>query len=121
ELSFWKPSILKQSNTKLEEFMESEELKQYKHVIENLIKSKKHVLSADAEKVLAAMYPSSRGGFQDLYERLTSSYTFEIEIDGMIKTFTEPQMRSLRMHQDKDVRRRAMKILFDRYEQDQLV
>ncbi len=41
ELSFWKPSILKQSNTNLEEFMESEELKQYKHVIENLIKSKK--------------------------------------------------------------------------------
>ncbi len=121
ELSFWKPAILKQSDSKLKEFMESEELKDYKHVIENLLKSKKHVLSADAEKVLAAMYNSSRGGFQDLYQRLTSSYIFEIEIDGMIKTLTEPQMRSLRMHPDKDVRRRAMKILFDRYEKDQLV
>jgi len=121
ELSFSKPSILKQSEHKLIEFIESEELKDYRHVIEKLLKSKQHVLSEDAEKVLAAMYNSSRGGFQDLYQRLTSSYIFEIEVDGMIRTLTEPQMRSLRMHPDKDVRRRAMKILLDRYEKDQLV
>ncbi len=50
ELSFWKPSILKQSNTNLEEFMESEELKQYKHVIENLIKSKKSMCYQQMQK-----------------------------------------------------------------------
>ena len=121
ELSFWKPVLLKQSEQKLKEFMNSEDLKDYSHVIEKLIKSKHHVLSEDAEKVLAAMYNSSRGGFQDLYERLVNAYEFDIAIDGEIKKLTGPQVRALRRQPDKELRRRAMKEFFTRYDKDRLV
>lgn len=121
ESSFWKPVLLKQGEKKLEEFLASEILKDYTHVIEKLIKSKQHVLSEDAEKVLAAMYNSSRGGFEDLYERLVSSYEFELEIDGITQKLTDPQIRSLRTRPEARLRREAMKTFFSRYDQDKIV
>ncbi|MBL5981593.1 peptidase M3 [Petrotoga sp. 8T1HF07.NaAc.6.1] len=121
ESSFWKPRLLKQNEKKLNELMYAEELKDYTHVLQKLIKSKSHILSEDAEKVLAAMYNSSRGGFEELYGRLTSSYTFKLEIDGELKELTDPQVRSLRRKPDVNLRRQAMKEFFKKYDEDSLL
>ena len=48
-------------------------------------------------------------------------FEFEFELDGKKQTMNGSQLRSLRTHEDKDVRRRAMKTFFSRYEQDELI
>jgi oligoendopeptidase F len=121
ESSFWKPRLLKQSDGKLNQLMNDQELKDYTHVLERLVESKSHILSEDAEKVLAAMYNSSRGGFEELYGRLTSSYTFKLEIDGEVKELTDPQVRALRRKPDVKLRRQAMKEFFKKYDEDSLI
>jgi len=121
ESSFWKPRLLKQTEKKLNELMKAQELKDYTHVLENLIKSKNHILSEEAEKVFAAMYNSSRGGFQELYGRLTSSYTFKLEIGGEVKELTDPQIRAMRRKPDVALRHQAMKEFFKKYEEDNLI
>ncbi|KUK14981.1 MAG: Peptidase M3A and M3B thimet/oligopeptidase F, partial [Petrotoga mobilis] len=121
ESSFWKPRLLKQSDGKLNQLMNDQEFKDYTHVIERLVESKSHILSEDAEKVLAAMYNSSRGGFEELYGRLTSSYTFKLEIDGEVKELTDPQVRALRRKPDVKLRRQAMKEFFKKYDEDSLI
>ncbi|GAB6188954.1 M3 family oligoendopeptidase [Marinitoga arctica] len=121
ELSFWKPLLLSHPIEKLERWKNSEELKEYKHVMEKLIKEKPHVLSEDAEKVLSALQPAGRDAFDMLYEKLTSSYSFEIEIDGEIKKMTGPQIRALRQNPNKELRRKAMKMFFEKYHSDKIV
>ncbi|AEX84978.1 peptidase M3 [Marinitoga sp. 1135] len=121
ELSFWKPVLLSHSLEKLEELKNSPELEKYKHVLEVLIEEKPHVLSEDAEKALSALEPAGRRAFSKLYEKLVSSYTFEIEIDGELKTMTGAEIRSLRQHPDKDLRQKAMKMFFERYEKDKII
>lgn len=121
ELSFWKPVLLKQSEEKLKELMNSEELKDYKHVIEKLIQSKEHILSEEAERVISALDNSSRSAFGELYGRLTNSYEFQVTIDGQIKEMTGPQVRSLRMNPDKEIRKNAMNEFFNRYEKDKII
>ena len=42
-----------------------------------------------------------------LYDELSGSFQFTIEIDGETRTVTEEEIRTLRMHPSRDVRRRA--------------
>ncbi|BBE30801.1 oligoendopeptidase F [Tepiditoga spiralis] len=118
--SFWSPVLLKLSEEKLTELKESKELIQYKHVMEKLVDSKKHTLSEEAEKVMTALSSSSREAFGDLYGRLTNSYEFKFRIGEEVKTITGPQLRSMRLNPDPDIRSRAMKMFFERYEKDKI-
>ncbi|MCD6449721.1 MAG: M3 family oligoendopeptidase [Thermotogaceae bacterium] len=94
----------------------AEKLTDYRKVFERIIEEKKHILSEDAERILATFSNTRRYGVADLYEKITSSYIFEI--DG--KKMTGEQVRALRYHPDSQVRRKAMKIFFKKYEQDKL-
>lgn len=100
---------------KLRELAES--IPEYRHVLEKAIREKKHVLSEEAEKVLAALSVSRRDAVAELYEKMTASYTFEI--DG--KKMTGDEVRALRHSKDGDLRKRAMKVFFERYAQDKLI
>jgi len=120
-LSFWKTQLLKQDLKKLEEFRKSETLKNYRHTLDLLVKEKQHTLSEDAEKILKTMRITSRDSFGNLYDKLTSSYMFEFNVDGRVKELTGDQMRSLRLHKDKEIRRSAMKSFFERVQKDNLV
>lgn len=52
--SFIKPELLKMSQEKLNKFMENnEQLKLYKHYLDNIIRQKEHYLSEKEEKILA--------------------------------------------------------------------
>ncbi len=105
-------SLSKQTLEKL-----ASEIPEYRHVFEKVIMEKEHVLGEEAEKVMAALSISRRDAAAELYEKLTSSYVFEI--DG--KKMTGEQVRALRYSKDGDLRKRAMKIFFERYGQDSTV
>ncbi len=113
-LAIMKAKLAKISDETLSRW--SDDLQDYKKIFERIIEEKKHILPEDAEKVLAAFSNTRRNGLADLYEKITSSYIFEI--DG--KKMTGEQVRALRYDPNPQVRRKAMKIFFERYGQDKL-
>ncbi len=93
------------------------ELIEYSHFVEKIILNKKHTLSEDAEKVLAAFSNTRRDGVAELYEKMVSSYIFEI--DG--KKMTGEEVRALRYSKDGNLRKKAMEIFFNKYKEDSVV
>lgn len=54
-VSFYEPEVLALSDEKLQQYLDSEALKEYRFTLENLIREKEHTLSEKEEKILAGM------------------------------------------------------------------
>ena len=93
----------------------------YSHFISRVIDNRKHLLSKEAEQVLAATSVSRREAISKIHSRIESSYTFELEIDGELKTLNSEQMRALRRSPNSELRKRAMKMLLERFKEDSIV
>ncbi len=101
----------------LERLESLKKVENYSHVVERVIEEKDHILSKDAEQVMSALSVSRRDAAADTYEKLSASYTFEI--DG--KRMTSEEVRALRYQKNGNLRKRAMRIFFERYRKDKLV
>ena len=78
-------------------------------------------LSEKEEQVINLKDLNGSNAHQKLYGELTASFSFEFETDGETKTLNGDQLRAMRQHPDADVRQRAMKLFFSRYEDNTLV
>ncbi len=97
------------------------ELKDYQYPIYQSRKNAKYDLSEKEEQILILKDLTARQANQKLYDELTSSFQFEFELDGEVQQMNGSQLRALRLHANADVRRRAMKVFFDRYAANKLV
>lgn len=77
-------------------------------------------LSEKEEQLVNIKDLTGSRAFRKLYSELTSSFQFEFEIDGQLKKMNGSELRALRQHPDKDIRRKAMALFFSRYEETQL-
>lgn len=93
----------------------------YSHFISRVIDNRKHLLSKEAEQVLAATSVSRREAISKIHSRIESSYAFEIEIDGGLKTLNSEQMRALRRSTNSELRKRAMKMYLERFKEDSII
>lgn len=93
----------------------------YSHFISRVIDNRKHLLSKEAEQVLAATSVSRREAISKIHSRIESSYTFELEIDGELKTLNSEQMRALRRSTNSELRKRAMKMYLERFKEDSII
>ena len=92
---------------KLLTLSENSILKDYKNFFVRKAESIKYVLEEKTEFALNLKENSGVSAFNSLYEELTSSYIFEIEIDGQIRTLSEEEIRTLRMSPKEEVRKSA--------------
>ncbi len=120
-LSFWKPMMSEHNAAVLQTLMDHPQLTEYRHVLQLIVESKKHILKENEERLLSTFSNSSRKAFGNLYDAVTNAYEFQITLDGKEQTMTGPQIRSLRLHSDVSVRRDSMKIFFQRYANDKIV
>jgi oligoendopeptidase F len=117
--SFIVPTLLTHDIEELEKLMK--EVPEYAWVIERVLERKEHTLSAETEKVLAAKSVTGRNDLGDLYSKITSAYSFDMEIDNEKKTLNGSQVRNLRYSSNFEIRRTAMKTFFNRYKDDSTV
>jgi len=117
--SFISPALLQHSDEELQQIKETST--GYSWVIERIKERKTHTLSAETEQVLAAKSATGRDNLGSLYNKVTSAYLFEMEIDGHTKQLNSSQMRNLRYSPDATLRRKAMKRLLSGYEKDKTV
>lgn len=93
----------------------------FAYKIAKLRKNARYNLSEKEEQVINLKDLNGVNAHQKLYNELTATFSFEFELDGKTQTLNGDQLRALRQHPDADVRQRAMKLFFARYEDNALV
>lgn len=109
------------SDKQFAKFEGAEALRDYEYKISKMRKNAKYNLSEKEEQVMNLKDLNGSNAHQKLYGELTASFSFEFEIDGEVKTLNGDQLRAMRQHPDADVRQRAMKMFFSKYEENALV
>ena len=93
----------------------------YEHMVREIMERRKHMLSKEAEQVLALTSVSRRGAISKIHSRLESAYTFEMEINGETKILTGEELKALRRSTNGELRKRAMKMFLERFQDDAMV
>ena len=118
---FFDLELAKLSDEKFELFQVSSSLQDHLYRISRTRDMEKYQLSEDEEKTLNLKNITGKSAFKRLFGELSSSFEFEFAENGEIKQYTGAQLRSLRYHHDKDIRARAMKTFFAKYEENKIV
>jgi oligoendopeptidase F len=104
---------------KLLVFANDPALKDYKNYFVKLADSIKYILDEKTEYALNLKSNSGSNAFENMYEELTNSFSFEMMIDGEIKSLTSDEVRSLRMSNSEPERKMALEAIRKVYSQPQ--
>src|SRR5262249_4345687 len=74
-------------------------------------------LSEPEERLAAMKDLTGKSAWAQLYDEITSSWSFEFAADGETRTRSLAEVRALRSHADRDVRRRAQAAVLERHAQ----
>jgi oligoendopeptidase F len=96
-------------------------LANYAYNLSQSSKTAKYNLSEKEEQVINLKDLTGSDAFQKLYSELVSSFEFEFEVDGKKEKMNGDQLRALRMHEDPNIRRNAMKLFYSEYEKNSIV
>ena len=114
DMMFFELGIAKIPESEQKRFLEAEELKDYKHFLENIFQNAKYLLSEPEEKILALKSDTSHSNWVDMTEAFLAKEEREVEQkDGKkeIKNFSE--LLSLISDKDKKARDAAAAALND--------
>ncbi|UCH32435.1 MAG: M3 family oligoendopeptidase [Candidatus Bathyarchaeota archaeon] len=82
-------------------------LAEYKHYLERMARKAPHVLSEIEERLILMKDKNGVNAWEKLQSDWLSTRTFDIEIDGEMKTLPYGKMRGLYQSPDRDLRKRA--------------
>jgi oligoendopeptidase F len=119
EVSFISPELSKIDDSDLKRFLEeNEELRnEYRKSIEDTIKSKKHILSEEVEKVLAK-YSEIFGAYENTYEIFTNTeldFPDIVNKNGKKLKVTHGTFSKYLMDKDVSVRKQAFESMYSLY------
>ncbi len=120
KLMFFHLELAAVDESTLEAFLADPALEAYRYGISHAHKTARYNLGEKEEQVINLKDVNGINAHQKLYEELTTSFSFEFELDGELQTLTGDQLRALRQHPDPDTRRRAMSMFFERYADNRL-
>ncbi len=117
--AFIEPEILKIPDDKLKKFLKKEKsLKPYEFSINDLIRSKAHILSEEEEAILAMAGPVTQG-FENIYDMIyLADVKFPMIADenGDSVQLSRGRFSKIMESPDRDYRRRAHKVFNDTYQ-----
>jgi oligoendopeptidase F len=116
--AFADPEVLSMNEQILGQWLETEKnLGPFKHTIENLIRSKTHVRSAEVEEVLGLV--SEPFGTVEMTYQMLSSMDMKVSDalgeDGAKRDVTQSNIEEIKKHPDREVRKTGMENYADAY------
>ncbi|MFQ6609869.1 MAG: hypothetical protein ACE5D7_03600, partial [Fidelibacterota bacterium] len=120
-LVFFDLELGKLPSEKLESIKSNPSLQKYLYIITRTCDLAKYQLSEGEEKAITMKDITGKSAFKNLYGELASSFIFDFAINGEIKQYSGDELRALRYHPDPDVRQRAMKLFFSKYEEQKII
>lgn len=83
------------SDTQIEHFSRTEELANYRHFFEAVLRWKKHHLSENEEKILIRKHLTGRDAFQRLFNQELSEQKFPFVVEGKKKLLSQAEILNL--------------------------
>ena len=118
-ISFIEPEILTIPDDKLKKFLkENKDLKAYEFSINDLIRSKAHILSPEEESILALSSPVA-SGFENIFDMLYMAdvkFPTILDENGDSVQITRGRFQKMMESPDRDFRRRAHKAFNEAFE-----
>ena len=93
----------------------------WRHFLEIARQDRPHTLSEAEEKILNRKNLTSSGAFTQLYDELSGSLRFALELDGDTRALTDGEILALLHRPEPDVRRRALETFLDTWKGHALV
>ncbi|MCI0182575.1 oligoendopeptidase F [Sulfoacidibacillus ferrooxidans] len=114
--SFFEPELLSLPVDQLDGYVHDEKLRDYQHVLDNLIRNKPHVLSDETEEALASLH-DVLGSSGQVFSQLTNA-DFQhgaFTVDGKEYIVTEGRLGLLLRDTHRTVRKLAYEHVYDTY------
>ncbi|MFW9810266.1 MAG: M3 family oligoendopeptidase [Candidatus Thorarchaeota archaeon] len=103
------------------EIVDDPAIGEYKHKLERIQRKIPHMLSEAEEQVIIAKDQNGVQAWQILQGDWLASQTYDIEIDGEMKTLPYGEIVGLYEHPDRDLRKRAHEIVYEGLSKDDIV
>lgn len=103
------------------EIVDDPEIGEYKHNLEKIQRRIPHMLSETEEQLVIAKDQNGVRAWSDLQGDWLASRTFDIEIDGEMKTLPYGEIIGLYEHPDRDLRKRAKETVYEGFSKDDIV
>jgi len=121
KLIFFNLELNKISDDKFNELLNSPELENYTNALKNNRLRKPHQLSEKEEQIILMKDITGASGFLKLYMEFKSSFTYDFDVEGEIKTLTESELFSYLYQQDKDIRKKALGTIVENYKKNEMI
>ena len=102
-------------------FSDAPELKDFRYKLCRIRETASHHLTEKEEQVINLKKLTGSGALTKLYDELTSAFEFDFTVDGETRKWSGDEMRALRQHPDPQIRREAMRLFLERYQEHRIV
>lgn len=115
QLLFFELELMELSDTCCESLRSLPDAADYLHFLEGIRKFRPHTLKENEERLLTRKDLTGVRAFTKLFDELSASFSYQMELDGEQREFTGEELLSLLHHTSADVRFRAMTLFLERH------
>ncbi len=121
-LMFFELEILEIPKEKLNNFISSKILKEYKLFLERIVKFQSHTLPEEQEILLNKKHQTGSSAFVRLYDQISTDLVFELEINSKVYNYNYSEITNiLSSHKDREVREKAANAITETYSKNSRV
>jgi oligoendopeptidase F len=121
ELLFFDLEIIQMEEEPFHALLNDSKLSSYRHFLEILRKFKSHTLTEREESLLSQKSLTGVQAFCRLFDEVSASLRYTLEIDGEIKEMTGEELLGLLHHPDAALRERAFGTFLKRHEENEIL
>jgi oligoendopeptidase F len=118
---FFELEVQKIPQPQFDKLIATGRLDTYRHYLEGVRLFTPYTLSEKEEQVINKKDLAGKNAFVNFYEEYTSSFTWQLEVDGEIKILTGEEVRNLLRRPDPDLRERAKQAYDGRYGENDII
>jgi oligoendopeptidase F len=121
ELLFFDLEVMEIADERFVELLSDELLAPYRHYLESVRRFRPHTLKEREEQLLKMKSLTGTDAFSRLFDELSASLRYRMELDGEERDFTGEELLGLLHHPDAQVRERAFTTFLKRHEENDIV
>jgi len=115
QLLFFDLELMDLEDDRFDSFCQIPEAARYLHFLKGIRKFSPYTLKENEERLLTRKELTGIRAFTKLFDELSASFIYRMEMDGVEKEFTGEELLSLLHHSSPDVRFRAMTIFLEKH------
>ncbi|MDD5284292.1 MAG: M3 family oligoendopeptidase [Desulfuromonadaceae bacterium] len=121
QLLFFDLDLMDLDDDRFDSFCRMPEAACYVHFLKGIRKFRPHTLKENEERLLTRKELTGIRAFTKLFDELSASFCYTMEMDGSMKEFTGEELLSLLHHTSADIRFRAMTLFLEKHGENGIV